>query len=400
MPAMATKTTKTAQDARPTVVAPKPRLRRVGSAVLQRDGHPSFGARHGIVGVVDWDGISQRYALGGVEAHLRHKRWVYVVASTEQVQVAAAIVDAGAAATAFVMVTDLATGEVLVDSSRPGGLGPMVTVGEKPGEGLLASYRLPGTEYAFAREEGSSETTFRIRLADTFNSLPGLHSIPIVSQLPGVSLLPTGKQRPWVEIDLTLEHGVTPGLTAVSAVRGERTTVTATVKTAALPGWGEIRVHGDKGKITTISLDGAMGGYDYTNGFLPRRTQWKWAYGTGRLADGRTFGLNLVSGFTGIDDKVSENVLWLDGDLVPITSPVRIVRPGDASQTWTARTLDGSLHLAFVPIACHRESLNLAVIQAELVQPAGHFSGHVTVDGERVDVNRIPGVVEDQDALW
>ncbi len=396
---MATRVSASAPPSSPRVVPSKPRLRRVGAGVLQKGGRPAFGARHGLVPAVSWDGLVDKYAVDGVQGFLRHKRWVYVVASTEAVQVATAIVDAGPTGTAFVMVTDLRTGAVIADSSRPGATGPMVQIGDRPGPGLTARYRLPGTSLTFHRPDDSAETTVRIRLADTRHSLPGLHSIPGLSALPGAAHLPTGVQRPWLEVDLTLEQGVSPGLTSVAAVRGETPMVTSTCKTSALPVWGEVRVHEDGG-ARSYSLDGGMGGYDYTNGFLPRRTAWRWAYGTGRLADARPFGINLVSGFSGIGDEATENAVWLDGALVPITSPVRVLKAADDMAPWTVRSLDGSVHLAFTPLACHREAMNLGMIRSRFIQPTGHLTGHVIVEGERLDIHRLPGVVEDQDTLW
>ena len=62
----------------------------------------------------------------------KHRRWVYATASTDQYLVALAVVDAGPMGSAFVMVTDLTTGEVIADSSRPGGVRPLVHVAYQP----------------------------------------------------------------------------------------------------------------------------------------------------------------------------------------------------------------------------------------------------------------------------
>ena len=70
---------------------------------------------------------------------------MYIFATTDEIQIAAAIVDAGPTGTAFLSVTDRATGEKLAEASRPGGTRPLVRVGNKPAAGHRSHYVLPGT---------------------------------------------------------------------------------------------------------------------------------------------------------------------------------------------------------------------------------------------------------------
>jgi hypothetical protein len=383
------------------VVPAKPRLPRTGRTVLDGLGRPVLGARHGAPDVVDWSALAAQLRPGRVAGMLRHRRWVYAVAATDELLVALAVVDGATTGTAFCMVTDVRTGEVLVDSSRPGANGPLVEVSDHPAEGLDASYRLPGTDYRIVRQRGSSQTQIRVRLRRTRDSLPGLRLVPGISSAPWLRDLPTAQSRPWVDIDLVLESGVAPPLTAVSQLDVEGGLVTSTVKTAAMPAWGTVTVHDDEQGVRRCSLDGGTGGLDYTNGYLPRRLQWQWAYATGRLADGRLFGINLVSNFSGTGDAPAENAVWLDGALVPLDPRARILHdPGDRTRPWLVRTVDSGVHLRFTPVAEHSESLNLGVLRSRFVQPTGTFDGHVMVEGQRVEVSGLPGVVEDQDILW
>jgi hypothetical protein len=369
--------------------------------VLDGLGRPVEGARHGAPQVVDWSALADADRPGRLARVLRHRRWVYAFAATDEVVVALAVVDGATTGTAFCMVTDVRTGEVLVDSSRPGGAGPLVQVSDHPGEGLSATYRLPGTEYAITRGPGSAETRISVRLRRTADSLPGLRWVPGLGRVPWLRDLPTAGERPWVDIDVVLEPSVAPPLTAVSRLDVEGGLVTSTVKTAAMNVWGTVRVQGTGAQVRTLPLDGGTGGLDYTNGFLPRQLQWRWAYATGRLADGRLFGLNLVSGFSGLGDRAAENALWLDGALVPLDPRARILfDPADRSRPWLVRTVDGSVHLRFTPVAVHSEALNLGLLRSSFVQPTGVFHGHVVVDGQEVAIDGLPGVVEDQDIVW
>lgn len=402
-PARATKSRTRASKARPQVLPPKPRLPRSGKRVLDGVGAPVFGARHGAVDLVDWSALADEHRPSPINTALRRRRWIYATAATERHLIVVAVVDAGVSGTAFCMVTDLVTGEQVVDSSRPGALRPLFHVGDKPLAGLTATYRLPGTDYRISTEPGRNEIRIQVRLRRTSQSLPGLRYLPGIKRIPIARDLPTASSQPWVDVDFTLEPTVAPALTAVTPVSAHGGLVTSTTKTAAMNAWGTVTVHGEvpDSAPRTISLDGGTGGMDYTNGFLPRHTHWRWAYSTGRLSDGRLFGLNLVSDFSGIGDNSCENAVWLDGALVPLDPRVRVqYDPDDLHQPWTVRALDGSVDLRFEPLAVHDEGLNLGVLRSKFIQPTGHYTGHVTVEGERIEIDRMPGVIENQDVIW
>ena len=385
--------------AAPVVIPPRPRLPRAGKSVLNGVGVPVFGARQGSPATIDWSGLAQEFRPHAMRSFLRHRKWTYVLATTDRLMVTVAVCDGTVSGTAFCMITDLETGRVLADSSRPGATRPLVSVGDAPLDGLLATYRLPGTDYRISQEPGSGELRVRVRLRTTRESLPGLRNIPGLTRVPWVRELPTASANPWVDIDLTLEPTTAKPLTVVSQLDAEGGLLTSTVKTAAMNVWGSARVHGRDGG--TYSLDGGTGGMDYSNGFLPRHTQWQWSYATGRLNDGRLFGINLVSQFSGLGDNAAENCAWLDGALIPLDSRVRVsFNRDDLRRPWTVRTVDGSVHLTFEPVGLHHENLNLGLLRSKFVQPTGFYSGHAMIDGERIVLDRMPGVIEDQDIIW
>ena len=105
-----------------------------------------------------------------------------------------------------------------------------------------------------------------------------------------------GRSHPWVELDLILREEGT-GITAISEVEhGHDSSVSVTAKTSGMRVTGQRRGPRRRVAAATYSLDGGFGGYDYTKGLLPRNTAWRWAYGTGRLADGTVLGFNIVDG--------------------------------------------------------------------------------------------------------
>ncbi|HEX6888008.1 MAG TPA: DUF2804 domain-containing protein [Candidatus Nanopelagicales bacterium] len=357
-------------------------LRSAPARGVAADGTPAFG---GFAGIVDSTGLAalaqefqlgRRGPLGVAQRALRHKRWVYVFVATDELCVVAGMANGAVTGSGFLMATDLTTGEVLVDSSR---MGALAAVNDCPGAGLRAGYRLPGTRYALTRDD--DEARFTASLGAALLDLPG-------------------RSRPWVEVDLTLrEHGT--GITAVSEVRhGRESTVSVTAKTCGMAVTGQLRVHAADGPVTR-TLDGGLGGYDYTNGWLPRHTAWRWAYGVGRLASGEVLGFNLTEGFSGVGERSREAAAWVDGQPFPVDPRLHFrFDRADVLAPWRVTTEDGSVRLRFDPLAAHRESVDLRVLRSRFVQPMGHFSGELDVAGRTYVIDRLPGVVEDQDTLW
>jgi hypothetical protein len=353
----------------------------MGEHVLHGMGQPKFGAYEGLPPRVHWGGIAHPHRLRPTAAAARLKKWVYAVASTDDILVATAVVSGGVAGTAFVMVTNLRTGEVIADSSRPGGSGPLNRVADTVGHGVSAVYRLPGTNYAFTQQGPGAPLRARIKVARAKDT-------------------GRARSRPWVDIDFTLTPGEAPPLSVISEVRSKKRMATSTFKTSVQRSAGEVRVHGP-GHVEKYSLDGGYGGYDYTNGHLPRLTAWRWAYTTGPLRDGRLFGLNLVSDFSGIEDRALENAVWLDGRLLHVASPVRFdFDPKNPDKPWRIYTLDGAVELRFDPIATHVEATNLGLIRSDFSQLTGRFTGRVIVEGVEVPIDGLAGVAEDQATLW
>ena len=357
-------------------------LEPVPPCAVSAEGVPLFGGYEGIVATTGIAGLSADFRLGGsdplgmVRRRIRQKSWVYLVAATPEIAVTSALVNGAITGSGFLMITDLHTGEVIADTSRKGAL---ASVNDAPGDGLRAAYRLPGTRYALRRD--GDVTRFLASVGRSIASLPG-------------------QSKPWIEVDLTLtESG--EGITAVSEVEhGHESAVSVTGKTSGLAVAGDVVVHGEEGR-RAFSLDGGIGGYDYTKGFLPRNTAWRWAYGTGRLADGTVLGFNLSEGFSGVGERSRENAVWIDGRPRPLDARTRFVFEGsDVMQPWQVSTQDRTVRLRFDPVAAHNEFLDVKAVRSLFIQPVGHFSGEIDVDGRTHVLDRVPGVVENSDILW
>lgn len=308
-----------------------------------------------------------------VSQFLRHKRWMYTFAATDEIIVTCAIVDAGPTGTTFLTVADRRTGHILADVSRPGGIRPAIGINDRPGNGHASRYRMPGSDVSMRTDDD----TLRVRA-----------KVGSPIGLPAIG-------KPAVDIDLAFDISASPALTVVSQLHTDPPAVSTTGKNAALPVTGTVIVRLG-GFVHRFSVNG-LGGFDYTSGHLPRHTHWRWAFFSGRLPDGRPIGMNLTSQFSGLEGACRENSLWLDGTLLALDPDASIdYDADDPSKPWSVATADGDVELQFQPIGVHKESLNLGVIRSRFLQPVGEFTG--TVHG--VVVEALPGVVENQDTLW
>ncbi len=196
---------------------------------------------------------------------------------------------------------------------------------------------------------------------------------------------------PGLEITATLDAShAPPAVGAIADLGGG--SVDATEKRALLAVTGEARVDGRR-----VSLDGALGGYDYTHGLLPRDTRWRWAFVLGRAKSGERVAVNLVEGFTG----EVECAAWVDGDAYPLHEgrfEMSMERPLDP---WRIRTSDGAVDFTLTPGGMHADRTNLGIIRSQFVQPAGVYTGSLRIPGRgELVLDRALGVAEDQHAVW
>ncbi|MCC6559624.1 MAG: DUF2804 domain-containing protein [Polyangiaceae bacterium] len=288
-----------------------------------------------------------------------HKRWIYVAIASEQVYLGAAVVDLGYAANAFAFVYDRTEARMIADRAA---LGPplLVEVSDVAGEGAHARARLPGARLRFERPRGETIMLVEIEIGDL---------------------------RVFARMDCA---GAPPAIGAIGRVAGGGADTTE--KRALLAVTGEASVAGRR-----LSLDGALGGYDYTNGLLPRRTVWRWAFALGRARTGERVGLNLVEGMTG----EAECALWIGRDLFPLAEGRFSFDPARPLDPWRVQTADGAVDLRFTPGGMHAERKNLGLVRSRFVQPAGLCSGLIRIPGGgELALDGALGVTEDQDVVW
>lgn len=267
----------------------------------------------------------------------RRKKWVWLGIASDEAWVSLAIVRLGYAASAFAYVTDRR--QMLAERSVV--VPPFAaSVDGPPGSAELAFL---GDRLAF------------VRSGDVLSISGRLGAIGIAATLDFA-------RAPSVAASASFGAGL--------ASRTEKRVLAAVT--------GHVTV-GER----AIALDGGRGGSDWSDGTMPRHTRWRWAFGLGQ---GVAF--NLTEGFVG----AAECALVTAEGTRALAAPV--IAYDEPSGPWTLRGED--VDLVFTPHAVHAQRTNLVVVRSRFLQPAGTFRGRVGA----VELEGVPGVVEDHDVLW
>ena len=134
---------------------------------------------------------------------------------------------------------------------------------------------------------------------------------------------------------------------------------------------------------------------DKTLGYHARKTEWNWASFAG-TANGKVLGLNLTN------PTPEQNVFWIDQKLHRV-GPVTF-QYTDEYSPWTICSTNSDLatvNLTFTPEHSRKQHINFGLLESRFIQPCGEFSGWLqTTSGERIEIDSIPGVVEEHFARW
>lgn len=321
---------------------------------------PRFGAYRGDLPPVDLASLGKRPLF----SFLHRKRWVFVTITEGELFFVLAIVHLGYAVSSFFFAFDRAAGRMLIDRSH---LGPpfLGAINDAAGEGCSASFHDPLQRTSLRVERPLGAAAYRVEL-----------------------------RAPDMELDALLgTAGAPPAVGAIVPLDGpSEGLVHATQKHALLSVTGHARIAGQR-----RALDGGLAGIDYSQGFVPRRTAWKWAFALGHARTGERVGLNLVEGFVG----APECAIWIDGELHPLAEGRFAFDAARPLEPWSIQTADGSADLRFVPGALHAERRSLGLVSSSYILPVGSLSGAVRVEGRgSLELERVLGVVEDQQVLW
>lgn len=320
------------------------------------DGAPASGRFAGRIAHIDWRELSGSFRRSAVWHRFHHKRWQYVGLGNEAVFIGLAIVDVGWTCTAFAYVFDRKNKRLLADWSQDGLPGLQCQLSDAPVTGAWAWFRGLGAHLSF---EHQATDCMQVKVKTS-----------------GLNLQ--------LEIDLS---AAAPWLLAVGAI-GTGGVAHATQKSSALPVRGQVQVQGQ-----TFALDDSWASIDSSNGLLARHTEWRWA-----CAHRAEVGFNLQNGYFG----GNENVLWLNGQLIPLGAARFEFDAQQPLEPWRVSTEDGLLDLRFSPEGARQQNRNLLIAASQYIQPIGTFSGWVkpAADAAPYAVSDLLGVTEDHRSTW
>ena len=168
-------------------------------------------------------------------------------------------------------------------------------------------------------------------------------------------------------------------------------------KINCLPAMGSLRY----GKIEErINPNESLGQLDWGRGVWEYASFWNWASASGFLSDGRTIGLNLGCGF-GDTSSATENALIIDGRVNKLDQITFDYDPQDYMKAWKFTDNEGRLNLIFTPFKDRFAATKLFVIDSEVHQLFGKYTGSVVTDsGENIDIEELIGFAEEHKAKW
>ena len=322
--------------------------------VLNANGQPHIGRFAGQIDRIDWSQLAAPYARSRWWQYFHHKRWQYVALSSPEIFCGIAIVDVGWTNTAFVYVFDRALKKQVAGYSQDGIPGMTAHVGDAP------------------------------RATSHFCFLSNRITYQTLSDGRGYQLhVCCGN----LKIDAILDASLSaPPLLAIGPALGG--SVHATQKSPGMPLSGEVLAGGK-----CYVLDGGIGSSDYSNGLLARETAWRWA-----SAHSLQIGFNLQAGYF----AAQENILWLDGQLIPLSHAHFDYDATNPLAPWHIYTSDGLLDVQFHPEGARCQNKNLLIATSRYIQPIGSFHGWVKAapGAQARPLTNLVGVTEEHYSRW
>jgi hypothetical protein len=154
------------------------------------------------------------------------------------------------------------------------------------------------------------------------------------------------------------------------------------------------------GRREDIVPDESLANMDWGRGVWEYSSFWVWASASGFHRDGRTVGLNMGYGF-GDTSAATENALILGGRVHKLGQLNFTYDPTNFMQPWRMVAPDGRLELEFTPFLERVAKSNLLLVNSEVHQMFGTYSGSVVSDdGEIVRLDALTGFAEEHYARW
>lgn len=225
--------------------------------------------------------------------------------------------------------------------------------------------------------------------------------LDLADDADGTALRARWREKDGAPAELEARVAAPPGHESLNVViPWSETRFQYTSKHQARPARGALRVGGATRRFGEDAGE-AWGVLDVGRGRWPYRTRWNWGAGAGRLADGRSLGLQLGGKWTR-GTGFTENGVIVDGRLEKLGLELEWDYAWDAPlRPWRVRSPDGRLELELAPIYDRHARTELLVLGTEVHQVFGRWSGRFTrEDGERLELRDLQGFAEESRSRW
>ena len=147
-----------------------------------------------------------------------------------------------------------------------------------------------------------------------------------------------------------------------------------------------------------VAVNGALGGYDFSAGYMRRETSWRWGSLSG-YSGADVIGFNLAAGVN--ETGGTENCCWLNGKRYGLPPLQFIFNRQQPDTPWQVVSQCGAVKLQFMPAAKRQERLNLGLLASNFRQYCGSWHGTIKLsDGQQINCNGQQGLAEDHFARW
>ena len=168
-------------------------------------------------------------------------------------------------------------------------------------------------------------------------------------------------------------------------------------KINCLPAQGWIKYGDDHEQLIAET---SLGQLDWGRGVWEYSSFWLWASASGFMPDGRRLGLNLGSGF-GDTSNATEKAIILDGMVHKLDQVKFEYDPKDYMAPWKFKDNERRLDLLFTPFKERLATTKLGIIDSEVHQMIGRYTGTVVSDdGEEIQIDGLIGFAEEHYARW
>jgi len=168
-------------------------------------------------------------------------------------------------------------------------------------------------------------------------------------------------------------------------------------KINCMPASGWVEYLGQK---HAIKPENCLANLDWGRGVWSYESFWVWASSSGFLSDGRHIGLNMGYGF-GDTSKATENAFVLSDRIQKLGEIKFHYDSGNFMSPWKMISDDERLNLTFAPFFERVAKTDLKVLNSEVHQMFGKYSGSLVSDeGEKINIDNLIGFAEEHHARW